>query len=176
MCRSHLLPVQIVSHLWVCGLVGLGYGEGMGPTACGKWGSWFSACVEGSSHPCTEGHPPPPPIKGICIWKPHMVISVYLNIIIKYCISFYPLQVENKPNEGVKIYSWTTYCSIVANYFWVEIKFVCMTAVLNKTLNDKIVPHCFTKPNCKDLPRKPSSPPGHRDRGRGGGQGPEDSA
>jgi hypothetical protein len=59
MCRCCLLLVKIVSHVWVCGIEGGGHGEGMGPTACGKWSRVFNMGPK-RSEVCTLQLRPPP--------------------------------------------------------------------------------------------------------------------
>jgi hypothetical protein len=60
MYRCHLLQVQIVLHVWVCGLEGVGLGKEQGEWLVrnGAVDSQHGTGVEESLHPCTEGHHP----------------------------------------------------------------------------------------------------------------------
>ncbi len=51
-------PVKIESQVWVCRLERIGLGEGVGPVGNGAVDSRHGTRVEGSLHPCTEGHHP----------------------------------------------------------------------------------------------------------------------
>ncbi len=55
---SSSASLKIVSHVWVEGLKRAGLGKRWGPTACWKWGSWFSTWVQRGMKftPCTDGH------------------------------------------------------------------------------------------------------------------------
>jgi hypothetical protein len=68
--------------------------EGVGLTV----GSQHWIGVEGSSHPCTKGHHPK--LGFFHLKAPHVNYCALCNIVY-YCIHFSPLQVKNKPCEGV---------------------------------------------------------------------------